>query len=42
MRYDPETLTVKAGETITFELVNDGRKSHELTVTQLTRKRPMP
>jgi uncharacterized cupredoxin-like copper-binding protein len=32
MRYDPETLTVKAGETITFELVNDGRKSHELTV----------
>jgi uncharacterized cupredoxin-like copper-binding protein len=32
MRYDPETLSVKAGETITFELVNDGRKSHELTI----------
>ena len=32
MKYDPETIEVKAGETIRFELLNVGRVVHEFNI----------
>jgi len=39
MRYDPPEITVRPGETIRFEVKNDGKLRHEFTIGDATEQR---